>query len=56
MKKLIAAIMFTLMLALSSTTAVGTVTIRWAEWWDPEWGEDTIKWIIDTFEANHPDD
>ena len=55
MKKLIATIMFTLMLALSSTTAVGTVTIRWAEWWDPEWGEDTIEWIIDTFEANHPD-
>jgi len=27
----------------------------WAEWWDPEWGEDTIEWIIDTFEEEYPD-
>ena len=26
----------------------------WAEWWDPEWGEDTIEWIITTFEEKHP--
>jgi len=30
------------------------VKLVWAEWWDPEWGEDTIQWIISTFEAEHP--
>lgn len=26
----------------------------WAEWWDPEWGEETIEWIVTSFEAEHP--
>jgi multiple sugar transport system substrate-binding protein len=26
----------------------------WAEWWDPEWGEDTVEWIISSFEDKNP--
>ncbi len=26
----------------------------WAEWWDPEWGEDTVEWIVSSFEEKNP--
>ena len=26
----------------------------WAEWWNPEWGEETIEWIVTSFEEEHP--
>jgi ABC-type glycerol-3-phosphate transport system substrate-binding protein len=25
-------------------------SLVWAEWWDPEWGEETIEWIVSGFE------
>jgi multiple sugar transport system substrate-binding protein len=29
--------------------------IVWSEWWDVEWGEDTVEWIMTSFEEKHPD-
>ncbi len=26
----------------------------WARWWDPEWGEDTVEWIVNSFEEKNP--
>ena len=26
----------------------------WAEWWDPEWGADTVEWIVSSFEEKNP--
>ncbi len=46
-----------LALFVGATLGVGYAKTKlvWAEWWDPEWGEDTVEWIIDTFEEAHPD-
>ena len=42
-------------LVVTATLSVHADTqLVWAEWWTPEWGEDTIEWIISTFEAEHP--
>lgn len=47
-----------LSLALSLCSMVGftqeKVKLTWSEWWDHEWGADTIKWIISSFEQKHP--
>lgn len=33
---------------------VEPVTIKWVEWWDPEYGEETMDKLIAGFEAEHP--
>ncbi|MEA1963569.1 MAG: sugar ABC transporter substrate-binding protein [Candidatus Aerophobetes bacterium] len=30
------------------------VKLTWSEWWDQEWGRETIDWIISSFEKEHP--
>lgn len=30
------------------------VKVVWSEWWDQEWGEENINWIISSFEKKHP--
>lgn len=30
------------------------ITLVWAEWWDSEWGLDTIEYLIKSFEAKYP--
>jgi len=30
------------------------VKLIWSEWWDQEWGEETIDWIISSFEKKFP--
>ncbi|MGC9530481.1 MAG: ABC transporter substrate-binding protein [Candidatus Bipolaricaulaceae bacterium] len=42
------------MSVVPAALAADQVKLVWAEWWDPEWGEDTIDWIISTFEEKHP--
>lgn len=41
-------------LAVSMANAQGTVKLTWGEWWDQEWGEETINWITSSFEKQHP--
>jgi len=30
------------------------IKIQWMEWWSDEWGEDTVSWVVSTFEEKHP--
>ena len=45
-------------LALSFCVGLGfaqqKVKLTWSEWWDQEWGKETIDWIISSFEEEHP--
>jgi len=43
-----------LSLCVSLGSAQEKVKITWGEWWDQEWGEDTINWIISSFEKKNP--
>ncbi len=58
-RKLVKALGVGLVLTLFLGATLGVCHAKtklvWAEWWDPEWGEDTIEWIIDAFEDDHPD-
>jgi multiple sugar transport system substrate-binding protein len=51
-------LVLTVSLALSLGVASGLtqekVKLTWSEWWDQEWGEETINWIISSFEKEHP--
>ena len=48
-------LVLTLFLGATLGVCHANTKLVWAEWWDPEWGEDTIEWIIDAFEDDHPD-
>lgn len=41
-------------LCVSSSFAQDKVKLTWSEWWAQEWGEETIQWIISSFEKEHP--
>ncbi len=41
-------------LCVSSGFAQGKIKLTWSEWWDQEWGEKTINWIISSFEKEYP--
>jgi len=45
-----------LVLAISTTFALAQdkVKLTWSEWWDQEWGEETIDWITSSFEKKYP--
>jgi len=30
------------------------VKLTWSEWWDQEWGEETVNWVASSFEKKHP--
>lgn len=57
-KLLVGLIVSALLLSLGVGVGLGRgeekVTLVWGEWWDQEWGRDTIDWIISTFEEEHP--
>ena len=51
---LILAISLALGLYASLGLAQEKVKLVWSEWWDQEWGEETIDWIISSFEKKFP--
>ena len=36
------------------TPAEEKTKLIWSEWWDVEWGDDTVEWIIASFEEKNP--
>ncbi len=53
-----AGLVLTVSLVLSLGVGLGfaqeKVKLTWGEWWDQEWGEETIDWITSSFEKKHP--
>jgi ABC-type glycerol-3-phosphate transport system substrate-binding protein len=51
-------LVLTVSLVLSLVVGLGfaqeKVKLTWSEWWDQEWGEETIDWITSSFEKKHP--
>jgi ABC-type glycerol-3-phosphate transport system substrate-binding protein len=51
-------LVLTVSLVLSLGVGLGftqeKVKLTWSEWWDQEWGEETINWITSSFEKKHP--
>ncbi|MBE0479159.1 sugar ABC transporter substrate-binding protein [Candidatus Aerophobetes bacterium] len=43
-----------LTLLSSSVFSQDKINLTWSEWWDQEWGEETINFIISSFEKKHP--
>ena len=54
----IVGLLLTLSLVVGISVTLGLaqekVKLTWSEWWDQEWGEETIDWIISSFEREHP--
>jgi len=53
-----AGLILTISLVLGLYSSLGLaqekVKIVWSEWWDEEWGEENIDWVISEFEKTHP--
>jgi len=54
----IVGLLLTLSLVVGISVTLGLaqekLKITWSEWWDQEWGEETIDWIISSFEKKYP--
>ncbi len=47
-------IIFALGLCVGLGSAQEKVKITWSEWWNVEWGEETVEWMCSSFEKKFP--
>ncbi len=51
---LVLTVSFVLSLGVGLGFAQEKVELTWSEWWDQEWGEETVNWVASSFEKKHP--
>jgi len=51
---LILTVSLVLSLGIGLGFAQEKVKLTWSEWWDQEWGEETVNWVASSFEKKHP--